>query len=140
MAVIKIQREKSFADKIRDYKVFIDNIQVGTISESETKEFHIEEGKHIISIKIDWAGSQEIKVDIKENETITLLANNYSAKHWLVSVYYIIFVTLLHLFLKYSFEFQYSALLFIPSLAVMTYYLTIGRNKYLTLTTAKPKY
>lgn len=136
MAIIKIQREKSFADKVRDYKVFIDNTKVGTISEGETKEFHIEEGKHTISTKIDWAGSQVIELDIKENETITLLVNNYSTKHWFVSVYYIIFVTLLHLFLKYSFEFQYAALLFIPSLAVMTYYLTIGRNKYLTLTTA----
>lgn len=133
MAIIKIQREKSFADKVRDYKIFMNNIKVGTISEGQTKEFYVKEGKHIISTKIDWAGSQEIELDLKENETVNLVVNNYSTKNWLISVYYIIFITILHFLLNYNFNFQYSALLFLPTLAILIYYVTIGRNKYLTL-------
>jgi len=56
MAVIKIQRGSGYVDKIRNYKVFINNEQVGIISEGEIKEHNVSPGTHTISTKIDWAG------------------------------------------------------------------------------------
>lgn len=133
MAVIKIQRGSGYVDKIRNYKVFINNKQIGVISEGEIKEYNVSSGTHIISTKIDWAGSKDIIVDLKENDVINLKVENYTAKHWLISVYFIAFITLVHIVLFITIDFQYTSLLFIPVLAIMGYYLTFGRNKYLTL-------
>lgn len=133
MAVIKIQRGSGYVDKIRNYKVFINNEQVGIISEGEIKEYNVSPGTHTISTKIDWAGSKDIIVDLKENDVINLKVENYTAKHWLISVYFIAFITLVHIVLFITIDFQYTSLLFIPILAIMGYYLTFGRNKYLKL-------
>ena len=133
MAVIKIQRGSGYVDKIRNYKVFINNEQIGVISEGEIKEYNVSPGTHIISTKIDWAGSKNIIVDLKENDVVNLKVENYTAKHWLISVYFIAFITLVHIVLFITIDFQYTSLLFIPVLAIMGYYLTFGRNKYLTL-------
>lgn len=133
MAVIKIQRGSGYVDKIRNYKVFINNEKVGVISEGEIKEYNVSPGTHTISTKIDWAGSKDIVVDLKENDVINLKVENYSAKHWLISVYFIAFITLVHVVLFITIDFQYTSLFFIPILAIMGYYLTLGRNKYLTL-------
>lgn len=133
MAVIKIQRDSGYVDKIRNYKVFIDNEKVGIISEGEIKEYNVSPGTHTISTKIDWAGSKDIIVDLKENDVVNFKVENYTAKHWLISVYFIAFITLVHIVLFITIDFQYTSLLFIPILATMGYYLTLGRNKYLTL-------
>ena len=133
MAVIKIQRGSGYVDKIRNYKVFINNEQIGVISEGEIKEYNVSPGTHTISTKIDWAGSKDIIVDLKENDVINLKVENYTAKHWLISVYFIAFITLVHIVLFITIDFQYTSLLFIPILAIMGYYLTFGRNKYLKL-------
>jgi len=133
MAVIKIQRGSGYVDKIRNYKVFINNEQVGIISEGEIKEYNVSPGTHTISTKIDWAGSKDIIVDLKENDVVNLKVENYTAKHWLISVYFIAFITLVHVVLFIMIDFQYTSLLFIPVLAIMGYYLTFGRNKYLKL-------
>jgi len=133
MAVIKIQRGNGYVDKIRNYKVFINNAQVGIISEGEIKEYNVSPGTHTISTKIDWAGSKDIIVDLKENDVVNFKVENYTAKHWLISVYFIAFITLVHIVLFITIDFQYASLLFIPILAIMGYYLTFGRNKYLTL-------
>lgn len=133
MAVIKIQRGSGYVDKIRNYKVFINNEQIGVISEGEIKEYNVSPGTHTVSTKIDWAGSKDIIVDLKENDIINLKVENYTAKHWLISIYFIAFITLVHIVLFITIDFQYTSLLFIPILAIMGYYLTFGRNKYLKL-------
>ncbi len=133
MAIIKIQRGSGFADKIRNYKVFINDEQVGIISEGEIKEYNVCPGTHTISTKIDWAGSKDVIVNLKENDVVNLKVENYTAKHWLISVYFIAFITLVHIVLFITIDFQYTSLLFIPTLAIMGYYLTFGRNKYLKL-------
>lgn len=133
MAIIKIQRGSGFADKIRNYKVFINDEQVGIISEGEIKEYNVSPGTYTISTKIDWAGSKDVIVNLKENDVVNLKVENYTAKHWLISVYFIAFITLVHIVLFITIDFQYTSLLFIPTLAIMAYYLTFGRNKYLTL-------
>ncbi len=133
MAVIKIQRGSGFADKVRNYKVFINSEEVGIISEGEIKEYNVSPGTHTVSTKIDWAGSKDVIVNLKETDVVNFKVENYTAKHWLISVYFIAFITLVHIVLYITIDFQYTSLLFIPILAIMGYYLPIGRNKYLTL-------
>lgn len=100
MATIRIKRTNEYSNLLRDYKIFIDGQQVGTIANGETKDFSTTVGQHTVTAKIDWCSSPDVSIDVKENQTIAL--NVYG--------------------LKTPIEFL-----------VHIYYLTKGRNRYLTL-------
>ena len=100
MATIRIKRMNEYSNLMRDYKIFIDGQQVGTIANGETKSFSTTAGQHTVTTKIDWCSSPDVTIDVEENQTVDL--NVYG--------------------LKTPIEFL-----------LLIYYLTKGRNRYLTL-------
>ncbi len=76
MGTIRLQREKSFSDVMRKYKVFVDGKMINTISSKELIEFELTPGEHDIHLKIDWCYSNVITVNVKENEDIQLICGN----------------------------------------------------------------
>ena len=65
--MIRISRGNTYTDKLRAYKIFIDNIYHGDIKSGETKEFTVANGSHIISAKIDWCRSNNLCVDVNDS-------------------------------------------------------------------------
>ena len=61
---IEIEREKAYVDKVRAHKVLIDDAQVGTIKEGETKSFPVAPGSHEVVLRIDWARSPVVTIDV----------------------------------------------------------------------------
>jgi len=55
--MIRIIRENCFNDSLRKYKVILDKTCIGDVSNGETKEFNISQGKHELYLKIDWCQS-----------------------------------------------------------------------------------
>jgi hypothetical protein len=100
MATIRIKRTSEYINLLRDYKIFIDGQQVGTIANGEIKDFPTTVGQHIVTAKIDWCSSPDVSIDVKENQTINL--NVYGLKT-------------------------------LNGFLLLMYYLTKGKNKYLTL-------
>jgi len=68
--LIKINRQSGYADKIRKYKVIVDNDYIGTINAGETKDFEVTSGKHTIYLKIDWCRSNKLDFNVSENEVL----------------------------------------------------------------------
>ncbi len=65
---MKITRVNGSADKLRAYKVLVDDAEVGTIKDGETKQFPVADGKHTVKLKIDWCSSQPISFDRSGNQ------------------------------------------------------------------------
>ena len=65
--MIRLTREKRISDKLRVYKIFIDEIYHGDIKSGETKDFDIDKGKHIIYAKIDWCRSNKLDITIDDS-------------------------------------------------------------------------
>jgi hypothetical protein len=61
---ISIYREGAYADKHRSYTVLFDERAVGEILPDESRTFTVQEGKHVVVIKIDWAESNALVVDV----------------------------------------------------------------------------
>lgn len=120
---------------MRDYKIFIDGQQVGTIANGETKDFATMSGQHIVSAKIDWCCSPEVSINISDNETINLKVGGFKKGNWLMPMGLGIIV--LHVILSKTMDFNYTVFLLLPILLLLGYYLTIGRRKYLTLSETK---
>jgi hypothetical protein len=61
---IEITREKAYVDKVRAHKVLIDGTEVGKIKEGETESYPVTPGSHDVVLKIDWATSPTVTVDV----------------------------------------------------------------------------
>ena len=99
--MIKINRIASYADKMRSYKVILDNKYLGEVHNNEIKDFEVEAGNHTIFLKIDWCRSNKVDFYISQNELIEFECAN-SMKGWrlLLSFIYIIFLKDKYLWIK----------------------------------------
>ncbi|MCC7400547.1 MAG: hypothetical protein IT214_03590 [Chitinophagaceae bacterium] len=131
MASIKLQRTSEYNNRWRDYKIFIDGQQVGTIANGETKDFPTTEGQHTVTAKIDWCSSPDISVNVNDNQTKILKVGGFKNGQWLMPIG--LGLLILHFILSEFANFEYTIFLVAPLFLLLVYYLTIGRKKYLTL-------
>ena len=68
MAKIVLTRDHGYADRIRKYRVFIDDKNVGKIASGETMEYDVSAGKHTIQVKIDWCRTEKIAFIADHNQ------------------------------------------------------------------------
>ena len=131
MATIRLKRTSEYNNRMRDYKIFIDGQQVGTIANGETKDFPSTVGQHILTAKIDWCSSPDISIELKENQTKNLKVGGFKNGQLLLPIGLGLIV--LHFILSKFADFDYTIFLVAPLFLLVVYYLTIGRKKYLTL-------
>ncbi len=131
MATIRLKRTSEYNNRMRDYKIFIDGQQVGTIANGETKDFPATEGQHTVTAKIDWCSSPNISVDINDNQTKNLKVGGFRYGQILMPIGLVLIA--LHFILSKFADFEYTIFLVAPLFLLLVYYLTIGRKKYLTL-------
>ncbi|MFN8339912.1 MAG: hypothetical protein U0T36_12935 [Saprospiraceae bacterium] len=131
MATIRLKRTSEYNNRMRDYKIFIDGKQVGTIANGETKDFPTTVGQHIVTAKVDWCSSPELSIELKESQTSSLKVGGFKYGQILMPIG--IGLIVLHFILSKFADFDYIMFLVAPLFLLLVYYLTIGRKKYLTL-------
>lgn len=105
--MIKVNRLTGYTDKIRKYKVIIDDEQVDTLKDGETKCFEMPEGEHTIYLKIDWCRSNKVKFSINKDEIIEFDCDS-SLRSWRIflNLIYITFLKNKYIWLKIKDEFD----------------------------------
>lgn len=73
---IYLARTPELHDRLRKYKIFIDEEYVGDISRDETRKFQLVPGEHRIRLKIDWCGSNTLVLNARPNQDIYLECGN----------------------------------------------------------------
>ena len=63
MGKVIIQRESGFADRIRKYKIILNEKEIGTLGNGETKEFDAPTSNNEIFLKIDWCRSNKLRFE-----------------------------------------------------------------------------
>ena len=94
MATIKIQRTSEWNARLRDFKIFIDEQQVGTIANGETKEFTTPAGKHTITAKIDWCSSPDLTINADDNKTKCLKVGGFKNANWMLPIALLYYLTI----------------------------------------------
>jgi hypothetical protein len=131
MSTIRLKRTNEYNNRMRDYKIFIDGQQVGTIANGKTIDFPTTVGQHIITAKIDWCSSPDISIELKENQTSNLKVGGFKYGQILMPIGPGLII--LHFILSKFADFDYTIFLVAPLFLLLVYYMTIGRKKYLTL-------
>jgi hypothetical protein len=69
---IQLERPTAYVDKLRAYKVMVDGTEVGTIKQGTTEAFTVVPGSHEVQLKLDWALSPPLTVDVPAGGTTEL--------------------------------------------------------------------
>jgi hypothetical protein len=69
---IQLERSTAYTDKLRAYKVTVDGTEVGTIKQGTTESFPVAPGSHDVQLKLDWAYSPILTVDVPPGGTVRL--------------------------------------------------------------------
>ncbi len=72
MSILKFVRPRRWQDKVRSYRVFVDDLEIGTLKEQEELLVPVTPGSHYVHLKIDWCSSPQTHVYVPEGSTRTL--------------------------------------------------------------------
>lgn len=100
--MIRIKRETSWQDRLRDYKVIVDEKEVGTLGSGETFETSISPGFHTLHLKIDWCTSNKIEFNTQDHETLEFTCGGLSRVNSLAVWWFITFGWNRYLWIKQS--------------------------------------
>jgi len=100
-AHITIQRGKSYADRLRAYKVVVDGVVVASVRAGQSVTVPVSAGSHSLGLRIDWCSSEELQFEARTGERITFECG-VSLAGWRVwfALFYIIFRTHQYLWLR----------------------------------------
>lgn len=131
MATLQIQRSDERSNRRRNFKIIIDGAEAGTVENGELKSFQLSPGSHSVQATIDWCSSPEVNVYLADGTTQTLHLGAF--KNARIFSFLPLVIIALHFLLWILFNFHYAIILFPLAFLPVFYYLTFGRNKYLTL-------
>lgn len=100
-AQITIRRGKSYADRLRAYKVVLDGLAVASVRAGESVTVPVTAGSHAIRLRVDWCGSEEVRFEAQVGESIAFECGN-SLTGWRIFLvlFYVIFRSNQYLWLR----------------------------------------
>jgi len=132
MEKIKITRVNEWNNWTRDYRIYIDGQEIGTISDGETKEFYVPTGQHKLKARLFWGyGSEDFPCTIANNDKLSVTISSFQRIRYVMGGFSLIL--LLHYILFWAFDIKYLILLEIPLLPFVIYYSVVARRKYLLI-------
>lgn len=131
MGKIIVNRKHQWNNRLRQIGIYVDGKKIGTIANGEIKTFEIPDGNHTLKARIDWCGSREVDFLITGDEKKYFTLSGYKLAKIIFP--YAIGVFILNFIINIKYKSDYLVWLLLPALVVIFYYLTIGRNDYLTL-------
>jgi len=131
MSRLIISRKKEWLNRGRKYNIYVDGDKVETITNGEVKELDMESGNHRVQFKMDWCSSPDLEIEIPEEKSKSLEVSGFKLARWVLPLLYIIFG--IYFIGKIAFQVEIKELIYaaIPLIAIMLYYLSLGRKKYL---------
>ncbi|MTI96927.1 MAG: hypothetical protein FH749_15905 [Firmicutes bacterium] len=92
--MIRIKRDSGFVDRVRAYKVVLNDEVVGTISNGQQIELNVPPGRHRLNLKIDWCRSNIVEFEMSEHPINFECGSNLRGAKFLlpfIEIYYITF-------------------------------------------------
>lgn len=133
-----LSRKNEFLNRLRPYKVLIDGVQAGKITNGKVEEFEVSVVNQTVECKVDWCYSNKYTIDAQDGDTVYLRVKSGMKGFWFIYPLFIIYLILsfampnLRERLGENITWIRLVTVGIPMLYFI-YYLTIGRRNYLSL-------
>lgn len=135
---IILTRKGEFINRRQRFRVFINGKEAGLIKNDDTEEYELEPGTYTVQCKFNWMSSPVHTVDVKEGVNTYLKVLN-GMKYYLP----LYIMMLLGLFLPFFLRIgrgpvpdwinTFKIFLIVPALLYVILYMSVFKNKYLSL-------
>ncbi|MEJ6393639.1 hypothetical protein V8J82_10255 [Gymnodinialimonas sp. 2305UL16-5] len=71
-ATLIVHRGGGWADRIRAYRIFVNDVEVGRIKRNSSLELTVPAGLHMVGAKIDWTRAEPVLVDPCAGEIVEI--------------------------------------------------------------------
>ena len=75
-AAICIRRTSQYANRLRDFAVWVDGQLVGKIPDGVNSRFALSPGEHTVFLKLDWCQSDALTVRVTPGEEVQLVCGS----------------------------------------------------------------
>ena len=133
MTKLIIKRTSEWNNRMRDIGIYLDGKKIGVIGNGEIKEFEVEPGEHTLKSKIDWCGSETLKINLTDNKTKRIELSGFKLGRYMMPISLIISIIYFAFGRKLNLDPMLFLILIAPFGLFLIYHLTLGRNKYLRL-------
>jgi hypothetical protein len=99
---VYLARKPQYQDKLRKYKVVLDDVQIDEIKQDQTLKLEVSAGEHTLVLKVDWTSSNKLLFNAKLGEDIYLECGNNVGANPIKMFLGITFVRNSYLYLKRS--------------------------------------
>jgi len=73
LSQLRISRpKKAWQDKLRAYKVLVDDQEVGEIKQQGDLVLPVAPGRHVVQLKLDWCCSPKIDIEVSKGSTLPI--------------------------------------------------------------------
>jgi len=131
MPQIRINRSSEYINYLRNYRIFVDGVFVGTIANGRTKEIEVSPGPHKLILKIDWCSSPALEFVADHYNILEFETGCFRKGYFLTPLMLLMFIICAEV--CQAFDNPYAFLAAIPVILIFTYYVTVGRKRYLRL-------
>ncbi len=98
--MVTLKRYSYYADKLRVYRVLLDNVEIATIGDGEIINLNIPDGDHKLQLKIDWASSDVLSFTKNSLDIQFECGSNLSGFKVWFALFYIVFLPHKYLWIK----------------------------------------
>jgi hypothetical protein len=78
--LLRVSRPSGYPDRIRRYRIFVNDREVGTVAAKSVTEIYVPSGRLTLSARLDWGRSKPLIIDAVPNQRIDLeVSNTYGA-------------------------------------------------------------
>ena len=91
MATLTVQRDKGYADKLRKYRIFLDDSEIGQLAEGAVLHQEIGEGPHTLEARIDWGGSRPLKLNVSTSDQVVVVRSALRGWRVILALWYAVF-------------------------------------------------
>ena len=137
MSNVNVLRKNEPLLMYRRIEVYLDGKSTGYFPKGKSKEFDLPAGQHKLKAKTRWLGSKEMKFTVfnKESKSFIISTNKF-----LIS--YLAIIALIDMYIliagknylpEHEFVSIFKTIAGLMFLIIAIYFLTIGRNNYLTI-------
>ena len=137
MSTLRIKHSGDWFYSSRKISIYLNGKKVGTVSNNEIKEFDIQPGHHKVKAKIDWCGSKNYDLEIKNNTTKSLAISGIKNTKYVIGSLLIMlsFPTLVNIFFNAESQILSNICLGLSLviISIIVYYMIFKRKTYLTI-------
>jgi len=133
MAEIYIHRNSEWANRMRDFELYLNGTKIGNIGDREVKKFTVSPGIYELKAKIDWCGSKPLAFTLGNDQHMHIQVSGFIMSKYYLPAALLLSLLYVFLYLKYDHNSLVLGVILMVLFGYLVFYISFGRNHYLRL-------